>query len=99
MWQAGSRQKRSPADQTFLLRNAVNHSVYLNKPLFLTLYDFRQCFDKVWLEDSLLSLCIRRVFDIYYFSFNYWSRAELRNYYYISAFYIWESFILLLGIE
>ena len=56
MWQAGSRQKRSPADQTFLLRSAVNHSVYLNKPLFLTLYDFRQCFDKVWLEDSLLSL-------------------------------------------
>ena len=28
----------------------------MNKPLFLTLYDFRQCFDKIWLEDALLSL-------------------------------------------
>ena len=55
-WQAGSRHNRSPADQTFLLRSAINHSLYLNKPLFLTLYDFRQCFDKVWLEDSLVSL-------------------------------------------
>ena len=56
IWQAGSKSKRSPADQTFLLRGAINHAVYLNKPLFLTFYDFRQCFDKIWLEDSLLSL-------------------------------------------
>ena len=55
-WQAGSRTNRSPADQTFLVRSAVNHSLYLNKPLYLTLYDFRQCFDKIWLEDALLSL-------------------------------------------
>ena len=48
--------KTQSSRRTFLLRSAVNHSVYLNKPLFLTLYDFRQCFDKVWLEDSLLSL-------------------------------------------
>ena len=55
-WQAGSRNNRSPADQTFLVRGAINHSLYINKPLYLTLYDFRQCFDKVWLEDSLVSL-------------------------------------------
>ena len=53
LWQAGSRQKRSPPDQTFLLRSAINHSKYLNKPLYLTLYDYRQCFDKVWLEDEV----------------------------------------------
>ena len=56
IFQAGSRFNRGPADQTFLLRSAINHSLYLNKPLYLTLYDFRQCFDKIWLEDSLLSL-------------------------------------------
>ena len=56
LWQAGSRNNRSPADQTFLTRSAINHPLYLNKPLFLTLYDFRQCFDKIWLEDALLSL-------------------------------------------
>ena len=55
-WQAGSRRNRGPQDQTFLTRSAINHSLYVNKPLFLTLYDFRQCFDKIWLEDSLLSI-------------------------------------------
>ena len=54
--QAGSRCDRSTQDQTFLVRSALNHTRYLNKPLFLTLYDFRQCFDKVWLEEALLSL-------------------------------------------
>ena len=56
MWQAGSRKNRSTTDQTFLLRGAINRSTYLNKPLFLTFYDFRQCFDKMWLQDALLSL-------------------------------------------
>ena len=54
--QAGSRCDRSTQDQTFLVQSALNHARYLNKPLFLTLYDFRQCFDKVWLEEALLSL-------------------------------------------
>ena len=56
VWQAGATEERSAQDQTFLLRSAVNHAIYLNKPLFLTLYDFRQCFDKMWLEDAVLSL-------------------------------------------
>ena len=57
LWQAGSRCERSTQDQTFLVRGAaINHARYLNKPLFLTLYDFRQCFDKVWLEEALISL-------------------------------------------
>ena len=55
-WQAGSRDIRCTMDQTFLLRGTINHAIYLNKPVFLTMYDFKQCFDKVWLEDAVLSL-------------------------------------------
>ena len=54
--QAGGTENRSPADQTFLLRAAVDHAKYLDKPLFLTLYDYSQCFDSLWLSDCLLSL-------------------------------------------
>ena len=56
VWQAGATENRNTQDQTFLLRSAINHAIYLNKPLFLTLYDFRQCFDKMWLEDAVVSL-------------------------------------------
>ena len=55
-FQAGSKTERGPADQTFLLRGQIDHHKYLNKPLILTLYDFEQCFDSLWLEDCLLSL-------------------------------------------
>ena len=54
--QAGSRQKRGPADQTFLLRGSIDHSKYLNRPIYLVLYDYSQCFDSLWLDDCLLSL-------------------------------------------
>ena len=54
--QAGSRTNRGPAEQTFLLRSAVDHSKFLNKPLYITLYDFTQCFDSLWLDDCILSL-------------------------------------------
>ena len=54
--QAGGRQNRSSADQTFLLRATIDHSKYLNQPVYITLYDYAQCFDSLWLSDSLLSL-------------------------------------------
>ena len=54
--QAGSRNERMTMDQTFLLRSGINHAVYMNQPIFITMYDFRQCFDKIWLEDALISL-------------------------------------------
>ena len=54
--QAGSQDNRSTADQTFLMRAAVDHAKYLDQPLFITLYDYSQCFDSLWLSDSLLSL-------------------------------------------
>ena len=43
--QAGGTVDRSTADQTSLLRAAVDHAKYLNQPLFITLYDYSQCFD------------------------------------------------------
>ena len=55
-FQAGSRPNRSAADQLFLLRAVMDHAKYINKVIFITLYDFTQCFDGMWLEDSLLSL-------------------------------------------
>jgi exonuclease III len=55
-FQAGSRSGRSPPDQQFLLRAAIDHSCYLNKAMYTTLYDYSQCFDSIWLSDSLLCL-------------------------------------------
>ena len=54
--QAGSRNDRSIADCTFLVRGLIDHALYVNKPVYLTLYDYSQCFDSLWLQDSLLSL-------------------------------------------
>ena len=54
--QAGSKKNRSPGDQTFILRGCIDRAIYLNKPLYLNFYDFKQCFDKLWLEDSIISL-------------------------------------------
>ena len=54
--QAGGRLNRSTADQTYMLRAAVDHSIYLDQPLFITLYDYSQCLDSLWLTDCLLSL-------------------------------------------
>ena len=56
LFQAGSRNNRSPADQTFLFRAGIDHAKYMNRPLYVVLYDYTQCFDSLWLEDCLLSL-------------------------------------------
>lgn len=55
-FQAGNKTDRSTADQTFLIRAASDHCKYINKPLFLVLYDYTQCFDSLWLSDCLLAL-------------------------------------------
>jgi hypothetical protein len=54
--QAGSTRNRGCGDNTFLIRAVVDHAKYTGKPLFITVYDYTQCFDTVWLEDSLVSL-------------------------------------------
>ena len=50
------RLNKSPADHTFLLRSCITRARYLECPLYLNFYDFLQCFDKLWLEDCVISL-------------------------------------------
>ena len=56
LYQAGSRPNRSAADQLYLIRACIDHAKYMKKIIIFTLYDFTQCFDGMWLEDSLISL-------------------------------------------
>ena len=54
--QAGSRQERGCPDNLFLMNGCIDHARYLNIPLYITVYDFEQCFDALWMEDSIVSL-------------------------------------------
>ncbi len=54
--QSGSQQGKSGADTIFLTNGLIDHSIYLNKTLYITSYDFATCFDSLWLEDCLLGL-------------------------------------------
>ena len=56
IFQAGSRQERGCPDNTFLIKGVIDHAIYINKAVYMNLYDFRQCFDSMWLRDCLLSL-------------------------------------------
>ncbi len=56
LFQAGSRPGKGPPDQLYLLRSAVDHSKYMNNPIYITAYDFRQAFDSLWLQDCILVL-------------------------------------------
>ena len=44
-------------DNLFILRRIINHGNYLGKELWLTFYDIEKCFDSLWLEDCIHSLC------------------------------------------
>ena len=54
--QAGSRTGRSAADNVFLLRGCIDHSVANKKPLYITAYDYEQAFDSLWVEKCILAL-------------------------------------------
>ena len=55
-WQSGSRRKRGSLDNLFLFQSCIDHAKHMNKPLYVTVYDFAQCFDALWLEDCIVSL-------------------------------------------
>ena len=55
-FQGGSRPNRSASDQLFLLRACIDHAKYMGRSITATFYDFKQCFDSMWLEDSTISL-------------------------------------------
>ena len=54
--QAGSRSNRGSLDNLFLLQGCIDHAKHLNVSLYVTVYDFAQCFDALWLEDCIVSL-------------------------------------------
>ena len=54
--QSGSRSKRSSLDNLFLLHSCIDHAKHMNVPLYVTVYDFAQCFDALWLEDCIVSM-------------------------------------------
>jgi hypothetical protein len=56
LFQGGSRKNRSPADNLFLIYGIRDHAAYLNSSVNYTFYDYKTCFDKVWLEDSMITL-------------------------------------------
>ena len=56
IFQAGSRKNRSTADQIFLIKGCIDHAVYVGKTVYITCYDFKQCFDSLWMEDTIISL-------------------------------------------
>ena len=54
--QAGATPGKCPADNTFLINACIDHAKYLNQSVTILFYDFKQCFDKLWLENCLISL-------------------------------------------
>ena len=52
-FQAGGAPNRSTADNLFLLRGIIDHTIYLNTSMHLTFYDFKQCFDSIWLKELM----------------------------------------------
>ena len=55
-FQAGSRKGKGTVDQTFILRSCINYAKYLDIPLYTMFYDFKKCFDKLWMQDCIVSL-------------------------------------------
>ena len=55
-FQTGGAKGKGVVDNLFILRGIIDHSVYLNKPTFVTFYDTEKCFDSLWLEDCINSL-------------------------------------------
>ena len=55
-FQTGGAKGKGVVDNLFILRDIIDHSVYLNKPTLVTFYDTEKCFDSLWLEDCINSL-------------------------------------------
>ena len=56
LFQTGGAIGKGVVDNLFILSGIIDHSVYLNKPTFVTFYDIEKCFDSVWLKDCINSL-------------------------------------------
>ena len=47
LFQAGGRSNRSTADNLFILRAVIDHTLYIQSYVVFTLYDFKTCFDSL----------------------------------------------------
>ena len=52
-FQTGGIKGKGVVDNLFIMRALISHLLYVNQPLFLTLYDIEKCFDSLWLEDCI----------------------------------------------
>ena len=55
-FQNGGSKGKGVIDNLFLLRASIDHSKYIDKQLWITLYDIDKCFDSLWLQDCINSL-------------------------------------------
>ena len=55
-WQMGGVKKRSTTDNLFILNAVIERNKYLGKPTYVFYADAEKCFDKLWLQDSIIEL-------------------------------------------
>ena len=56
--QVGARKKKNIRNHIFVLNGIINEAIQTGKSIDVLLYDYRQCFDSLWLEE-----CINHLFD------------------------------------
>ena len=54
--QVGSRQNKGIRNHLFLVHSIVNHAKQNKLDIDITLYDLKQCFDGLWLQECLNDL-------------------------------------------
>ena len=55
-FQTGGAKGKGITENLFILREAIDHSKYLQKKIWITFYVTEKCFDSLWLEDCINSL-------------------------------------------
>ena len=55
-FQGGARKGRGVHENLFMIRSAIDHFKHNNKPLIFVMYDFKTCFDFIWLKDALVDI-------------------------------------------
>ena len=55
-WQMGGEKGRSCTDNLFITYSVIERNKYLGKPTYVFFADAEKCFDKLWLDDSIIEL-------------------------------------------
>ena len=56
--QIGARKKKNIRNHIFMLNGMINEAIQTRKSIDVLFYDYRQCFDTLWLEE-----CINDLYD------------------------------------